>query len=635
MCGIVGIAALGAASVRPVAVERRRAALAALAHRGPDAHGEFCDDHAWLGHTRLSVIDLSNAGRQPMCTRDNRFVISYNGEVYNFRRLAREHDLAGLRSGTDTEVVLRLFAKDGVESLTHLNGMFAFSVYDTHKRKLYLVRDRLGIKPLFYRVADGFIAFSSEIKGIRALLPGPRHCDFAALHEWLYFGNPLGGRTLFAGIGQLPPGHFLEIDLDSSAHSVQSYWSLRAELDRDREIPADDETLIRQTRDLLENAVRRQLVSDVPVGVFLSGGVDSSAIVAFASRHYQGRLTTYSVGFDYQRGEGERPRARRVARQFGTDHHELHIAGDNVADLIGTLVRQHDMPFADPANIPLYLMASRISSTTRVVLQGDGGDELFGGYRRYATLAHYRLLHRLAPMLGALSRIMPASRLRQRAGRYLEAFGADRLAETMALLLTVERRSMAPEKVFQPALRRAVAASDPFRRFDECQSGFVEQDIANQMSMVDLMIVLPETYLEKVDRATMAASLEVRVPFLDHELVDFVVGIPGTRKMPRGTQKWLLKSALDGIVPEEVLNGPKSGLSVPYASWLRGPLKPVFFDQLARFSRSSPDVLDAGYVQKLFARTASGRADHSHLLWKLLMLMVWQENAGVIIEMPS
>lgn len=632
MCGIIGIAARAAGSVVSIAEERRRAALKELAHRGPDSSGEFCDDRIWLGHTRLSVIDLSDAGRQPMQTRDGRYVISYNGEVYNFRRLAREHALTGLRSGTDTEIVLRLFEQAGADSFSWLNGMFAFSVYDKFERKLWLVRDRLGIKPLFYRIGEHGVSFASEIKGIHALEPDGRACDLAALHEWLYFGNPLGGRTMFKGIRQLLPGHYLEIELDSMNHVARPFWSLRAEVDRERKIPADDSTLFCETRDLLENAVRRQLVSDVPVGVFLSGGIDSSAIVAFASRHYDRRLTTYSAGFDFERGEGDLPRARRVAERFGTDHHELHIEGDNVADLISTLVRHHDMPFSDPANIPLYLMATRISPTTKVVLQGDGGDELFGGYRRYASLSHYRLLHRLAPAVKAVSRLMPASRLKQRIRRYAEAFGANHLAETMALLLTVEGREAPPEAVFRSDLRRAIVGSNPFSRFTTCQGTFADQDIANQMSMVDLMIVLPETYLEKVDRSTMAASLEVRVPFLDHELVDFVVGIPGARKIPGGNQKWLLKKALEGVVPAEVLTGPKSGLSVPYGKWLQGPLRTMFFDHLGSLARSSPGVLDADHIATLFRRTGTGHYDHSHLLWKLLNFMVWFEAKNVTLE---
>jgi asparagine synthase (glutamine-hydrolysing) len=622
MCGILGIAA--APSARDWATaERFDLALASHRHRGPDACGQYQDANVWLGHTRLSILDLTAAGNQPMQSADGRFVISYNGEVYNFRDLAQEYGIEGLRSGSDTEIVLRLFAKLRTASLTRLNGMFAFTFYDAQARKLWLVRDRLGIKPLYYQLQPDRLIFASEIKGIIALTSETPRCDSAALHEWLYYGNPLGSRTLYYGIRQLLPGHYLEVDLASFKHDLRAYWSLREQAGSARATTDDGQSLLVETRRLLEESVRRQLVSDVPVGVFLSGGVDSSAITAFASRHYGSRLATYSAGFDFAQGGGELPRARRVAAHYGTDHHEIHISGAVVGDLIEKMVHHHDMPFSDAANIPLFLMASRISGHTKVVLQGDGGDELFGGYRRYATMSHYRVLHALAGPVQRLHRIAPRYPLRDRVRRYLHAFAAVDIASTMALLLTPQDPTDECAAIFAPDVRSAVQKHDPFARHRECQRTFSDHDIGNQVSFVDILTTLPDTYLEKVDRSTMAASLEVRVPFLDHDLVDFIVQVPGSRKMPGGRKKWLLKSALAGIVPAEILHGPKVGLEVPIRQWLQGALKPLFFDHLSSIAQRRPGMLNIEHVTGLFEQTASGQRNHVHLLWKVLNLMVW------------
>jgi asparagine synthase (glutamine-hydrolysing) len=622
MCGILGIA--GYQLQRDsVLGERYDNAVAMLNHRGPDANGQYRDTHAWLGHTRLSILDLSAAGNQPMKSADGRFVISFNGEIYNYRELAKKNGLDELQSSGDTAVLLQLFAKLGVDSLTMLNGMFAFALYDSQAKKLWLIRDRLGIKPLYYRIDEGRLTFASEVKGIIALNGDASTCDIAALHEWLYYGNPLGERTLYSGIKQLLPGHYLEVDLGTFEHEIRAYWTLRQQANGAGDARESGLDVVSETRRLLEQAVTRQLVSDVPVGVFLSGGIDSSAIVAFASRHYGERLATYSAGFDFARNGGELPKARRIAERYGTDHHEVHIEGGAVGDLIEKMVMQHDMPFADAANIPLYLLASQISGTSKVILQGDGGDELFGGYRRYSTLNNYLPMHAIACSLMRLDRVTPRTALQYRVQRYIHAFAAEDLATTMALLLTVEDRLNAPAAVFAPELRTQVEQSDPFARFREVQNMFDNHDIGNQMSFVDLMIVLPDTYLEKVDRATMAASLEVRVPYLDHDLVNFVVRQPGQKKMPWGKKKWLLKKALRGIVPSEILDGPKTGLEVPYGKWLQGKLKPMFFDYLEQFSRSNSGVLDANHVSQLFERTSSGKQDHSYMLWKVLNFMIW------------
>jgi asparagine synthase (glutamine-hydrolysing) len=620
-----------AEGIPPLDRSKTQSVMASIKHRGPDAQGEYFDGNLWLGHVRLSILDLSSAANQPMATADGSLVITYNGEVYNFRELAAELSLNDLRTSSDTEVVLRAFERLGVDSLCKLNGMFAFAIYDKRSQKLWLVRDRLGIKPLYYRLDARGLIFGSEIKAILAIMDETPACDLSSLHEWLYYGNTHGGRTLYQGIRQLLPGHYLELDLKSFTHRVQEYWSLRRQASCTNLVLSSVEEMIVETRRLLEEAVRRQLVSDVPVGVFLSGGVDSSAITAFASKHYAGKLATYSAGFDDLAGVDERPKARKIAALFGTEHHELYIHGGGMADLVEKMVHHHDMPFSDAANIPLYLMASQVSGTTKVVLQGDGGDEVFGGYRRYVTLRYRPLLHPIARWGQRLFGILPNSSFQRRVQRYLHAYAAEDIASTMALLLTPTNPRLSPTAIFASRVRKYLEQQDPFARYRECQNYFIDHDIGNQMSLVDLMIVLPDTFLEKVDRATMAASLEVRVPFLDHDLVDYVVRIPGKRKMPWGKKKWLLKQALEGILPHDVLYGPKTGFNVPFDYWLRTSLKSLFFDHLAKFNRERPDVLNIEKVHGEFATMEEGEYDRANMLWNLLNFMIWCNNSKVDI----
>ncbi|HVC02266.1 MAG TPA: asparagine synthase (glutamine-hydrolyzing) [Steroidobacteraceae bacterium] len=632
MCGILGYA-MRSTGVEPMSLERFRNALMTLRHRGPDGSGIFQDRNVWLGHSRLSILDLSDAGAQPMRTADDRFVITYNGETYNFREIAAEGRLGDLVSRSDTEVIVRSFAARGVSVLPSLNGMFAFAIYDKVDRKILLARDRAGIKPLYYRIDSRGLAFASEMKGIAALSDEDPTCNLAALHEWLYYGNALGGRTLHAGIHQLLPGHYLQFDVDTFDHRIEPYHGFRGSSAGVVRGAGGVEEAASRVRELLEAAVRRQLVSDVPVGIFLSGGVDSSAITAFASRHYRGRLATFSAGFDFAGDVSELPGAKRVAGLFGTDHHEVRIAGADVGAIVEKMVYHHDAPFADAANIPLYLMAESIRSDIKVVLQGDGGDEVFGGYRRYATLRYYRFLRNAARALRWPCRFGPRFAPWYRFRRYLDALSARDLATTMALLLTQESPAFRPQEVFSEEIIDSLVMVDPFARFREVQPRFAIEDICNQMSLTDMCIEMPDLFLEKVDRSTMAAGLEVRVPFLDNDLLDYTTGLTGDCKMPGGRKKWLLKKALGGVVPDDVLRGRKRGLTVPYGFWLQTALKPMFFDHLSTFMRVHPRVLNRATIERMFARTRDGRQNHSFMLWKVLNFMVWTNTCK--IRFPS
>lgn len=592
-----------------------------LSHRGPDACGTYFDDKVVLGHVRLSILDLSSDAKQPMISENGRFVISYNGEVYNFRELRIDFGLGPLRTSSDTEVILELFAKVGPQCFRYLNGMFSVAIYDKWKRKLWLARDRLGIKPLYVATNETSIYFASEIKGILELNDGFRSVDRSSLGEWSYYGSTLGRNTLFENISRLLPGHVLTIDVDGCHCHDETYWEVGC---KGAEFSGD---VVVETKRLLEQAVNRQLISDVPVGVFLSGGIDSSAITAFASKHYSGRLSTFSAGFDYDKGINELPKARELAKRYGTDHHEIHVAGVNVADTVEKMVLHHDQPFSDAANIPLFLMSQEVGNKAKVILQGDGGDELFGGYRRYATLSRFNQMKIVAGIAKAVQILLPKNSAYYVRQRYIDALRSKPFPKVMALLLTVEDEGHSPLKIFQGSVRKF--SGNPFERYFECGARFSGRSPVDQMLLVDSMIILPDVFLEKVDRSTMASSLEVRVPFLDNDLVDFCQGLTAQKKIPGGKQKDLLKRSLKGIVPDDVLYGKKTGFGVPFSFWLKGALKDLFFDNLGDFIRRHPYVLDENYVLSLFEDHVSGRKDNGFILWKVMNLMIWSNRYNV------
>jgi len=378
--------------------------VATLHHRGPDDRGVFVDGFAGLGHTRLSIIDLSSAGHQPMHSACGRYVLSFNGEIYNFRELRKRLEGLGstFRGHSDSEVLLEAFIAWGVDAFPQLEGMFAFALLDRSERKLFVVRDPFGIKPLYYARLPHGLVFGSEVKALLASGRLDRKLDRGALHEYLYYGNALGEGSLFDGVSKLLPGHYLTVDesgiQDTLYHSIYDCDPIADDLD----------TATARTRQLLDEAVAGHLISDVPVGVFLSGGIDSSAITALASAHYGGTLKTYSVGFDFDRGVNELPVARKVAEHFGTDHNELQVAGGNLPDVIEKLVHCHDEPFGDAADIPLYLLCQELRGSVKVILQGDGGDEIFAGYRRYNVMSA-ETPWRLAAWIGVRAgKLMPA-----------------------------------------------------------------------------------------------------------------------------------------------------------------------------------------------------------------------------------
>ncbi|MGS2722706.1 asparagine synthase (glutamine-hydrolyzing) [Porticoccus sp. GXU_MW_L64] len=621
MCGINGFVSKASIAKRK---EEVLGGLKNIRHRGPDDLGVEVLGQAVLGQVRLSILDLSDAGHQPMYSACRRYVIVYNGEVYNYKELVTKYNIS-TKSQTDTEVVLELFAKFGDRSFEMLNGMFAFSVYDLKDQVVWLVRDRIGIKPLYIVEEDEGLAFSSEIKGLPVgdeILSG---VNSKAISEWCYYGASLGDKTLLKTVNSLLPGSFLRIDLKSWSLGYSTYWAVKDSSNNgvSNNFPASK---ISELTDLISASVKRQMVSDVPIGIMLSGGVDSSAITCFASRHSNNPIKTFSVAFDFQKEISELDRAKKISDLCGTEHHELHISGGEIADVVEKMVFHHDSPFSDAANIPLYLTTQNIKNEVKVILQGDGGDELFGGYQRYNTLHNYKLLKIFSRFLKPVNNLLPSRALKYRVQRYLDCLAVGDRAELMALLLTVESKRHSPLNIFSEEYKEIIARFDPFERYRHVSEIFSEHSLIDAMLMTDMSIILPDIFLEKVDKSTMASSVEVRVPFLDNDIIDFSLSILAKDKIKKGKTKWLLKKSLEGVVPNEILYAKKQGFGVPYEYWIKTSLLPLLKDNISLFSRKYPGVLNVKYIDFMLDKHVSGVQDRGFMLWKLLNFTIWANN---------
>lgn len=632
MCGISGLVCQPRADAGQFRADLARA-VEVQHHRGPDGNGILIEGCVGLAHNRLSILDLSELGSQPMVSRSGRTSIAYNGEIYNFRDIAEKLNLT-LQSGSDTEVLLEAYEVMGLKIFAELNGMFAFALHDRAKNQLFIVRDRLGIKPLYLAEDAGRTLFASEIKGLFAMAPSrEKHLNTGALHEWAYFGNTLGESTLFQGVHQLEPGHALRIDLATGEKNERAYWTLTDAFTKARKDGGitDPEDAASRIRTALENSVARHMVADVPVGIFLSGGLDSSSITTYAARASGQRLTTYSAAFDHDTERSELALAREVATANDTDHHEIRIQGADTADVVMKMVENHDLPFSDAANIPLYLMCEKIGQSHKVILQGDGGDEMFAGYQRHLTLQRAQSYRTAFRMLKAGIGPFAKGRKMDRIARMVEALGASDDGKLMGLLLTVERESSAPTNVFAKGLQADISRADPFARYRKAADLFDGVPLAEKMLLTDKMIILPDVFFQKVDRSTMSASVEVRVPFLDNEIVDLVLGIPSGMLAEGGQQKGLLRRAMKDVLPKSILEGKKRGFGVPFGKWVMGPLLPLARDAIATAAKAHPDILDHAAIEKRIEQHLAGQADHGFMIWKVFNLSLWltQQKVGL------
>ncbi len=598
---------------------------AAMSHRGPDGEGVWTDGNVGLAHRRLAIIDLSAAASQPMCNEDGSVWITFNGEIYNFQELRKELEVRGhsFRTHSDTEAIIHAYEEYGRGCLEKLRGMFAFAVWDTRSRTLFLARDRVGKKPLFYfHGADRFL-FASEIKALLTDSTIPRQPDPIAIDHFLALGYVPGPRTAFLHIQKLPPAHWLE--LRDGKVEFGRYWKLR--YTPKRKISMED--AVSELRWRLAEAVRLRLVSDVPLGAFLSGGVDSSAVVIHMAEAMNRPVRTFSVGFGAATFD-ERPFARQVAERYGTDHTELMIEAP-VTDILTRLVWHYDEPFGDSSAVPSYAISELTRQHVTVVLNGDGADESFAGYDWYKM---DRLIQRgqVVPLearrwFADLTRRFPADWKTKAPLRKIA-----RLAEVLALppsrryaQWTQHFGPEARQQMYTRAFAETVKQSDPDTLF---ASSFAQSDAEDWLDTVlqtDVNLYLADDLLVKMDRATMAHSLEARSPFLDHVFMEFAASLPARFKQAWGQKKRILKASLRGRVPDELLDRPKMGFSVPIAEWFRSDLREMAHDVLL-----SPRASERGYFQREevtnLLHEHANRIDHGTRLWALLMLELWHQT---------
>jgi asparagine synthase (glutamine-hydrolysing) len=641
MCGIAGF--IGAASniAEGDAGAIAQAMAASIAYRGPDDQGIWIDPETEtaLVHRRLSIIDLSAAGHQPMISANERYVISYNGEVYSFQPIAAELAASGhkFRGHSDTEVILESFAVNGIEAtLKRMIGMFAIALWDRRDRTLTLMRDRLGIKPVYWAKFGNTFMFGSELKALRAHPGWTPRIDQNAVAAFMRHSYIPAPHTIYQGVHKLEPGTILTLPWRGEP-KISRFWNARA-VARDGShspIEGSDAELTEQLESLLKDAVGRRMIADVPLGAFLSGGVDSSTVVALMQAAKSGTVKSFSIGFDIP-GYNEAHHSAAVARHLGTDHTELMVTANEALDVIPRLPEFYDEPFADSSQIPTYLVSMMTRKYVTVALSGDGGDELFAGYNR----------HQLAQRFWRTLSLMPRV-VREGAAAALTAVRPDRWTQLLSVLPSRLRPPQAGDKVHKAAsvlrldsadaiYRRLVShwepseimpqAREPRSILDDETLAKDFPDLLSRMQFLDLVTYLPDDILTKVDRASMAVALEARVPLIDHRVVEFAWRLPENVKVRNGTSKWILRQVLYRHVPPELIERPKMGFGIPLGEWLRGPLRDWAETLLSEHRLREAGLLDHAMVRRYWQDHLDGRGNWQHLLWDVLMLEAWRER---------
>ena len=619
MCGIAGIANTARGGVDAETIHRM---CQTIVHRGPDDEGIFVKDGVGLGMRRLSIIDLAG-GHQPIFNEDRSVWIVFNGEIYNFPELRRELELKGHRLSTnsDTEVIVHLYEDYGADCVKKLRGMFAFALYDERYHRLLLARDRLGKKPLHYALSNGRLFFGSEIKTILAVAPELADVDQQALLQYFFFGYVPDPLTAFAPIKKLPPGHILEFE--QGKITIRQFWDFPQ---YGTHVPKTEEECLEQLEHLLAEAVRIRLISDVPLGALLSGGADSSIVVALMARAASGPVKTFTIGFR-QADFDETPYARKVAERFGTDHHELILEPD-IVETVGTLTSLLEEPFGDSSMLPTYYVCRLARQHVTVALSGDGGDEAFAGYDRYrihlrdrsygwmpeAGGKFYReYLHRLVPYRVpgrnlAYSISLPWSE------RYIEGVSLKPFQREMRLLS-------------EDFMKVGDGAHDPVQLMRRILDSAPAKEPLDRVLYLDSKTYLPGDILTKVDRMSMATSLEGRVPMLDHVFLEWVTGLPGEWKLRGRTQKYILRKLAERVgIPQDVLSRPKQGFSLPLVHWMRHELKDLIVTTLTDSRTLQRGYFNAVGVRRMLDEHFQARRDHSARIWRLLMLELWYRN---------
>jgi asparagine synthase (glutamine-hydrolysing) len=592
-----------------------------IRHRGPDDQGVHLASSVALGMRRLSIIDLAG-GHQPMSGEDGAVTVVFNGEIYNYRELQCELEARGHRFQTDsdTETIVHAYEEFGSSCVNRLRGMFAFAIWDELERKLFVARDRVGKKPLYYALTkQGTFVFGSEVKSLLEHPEVTRETDAHALDAYLSFGYVPDPLSIFRGIKKLPPGHYLTFT--DGQLKVQEYWDFNFE-------PAQslrEEDYLEELRALLDEAVRIRLMSDVPLGAFLSGGIDSSAVVGLMARHMGQPVKTFSIGFQ-EDTYNELKYARIAAKHFGTDHHEFIVTPD-ICRIVDELVRHFDEPFADSSSIPTYMVSKLARSHVTVALSGDGGDELFAGYTRYVIDRRRSGFARLPRfvrrgMVQPLSRHLPHGAWGRNYLHNVALDAVDRYIDSVSVFTTLNKRALYTTDF----LRELGGDAGPVSQFRDYAFHIETGDDLDRLLYLDCKTYLPGDILVKVDRMSMAVSLEARAPLLDHKLIEFVARIPASLKMKGLDTKMIFKNAIRDFVPAEILDRPKQGFGLPLQQWINDQLRDRVRETLMEQRTRERGYFDSDYINRLLSEHERGRRDHSNALWTLLMLELWHRT---------
>lgn len=614
MCGITGIVYNDTCRHLEIGLLERMCSV--IRHRGPDDMGTWVQGNVGIGMTRLSIIDLES-GHQPIHNEDESKWIVFNGEIYNYKEL--RHDLLkrGHRfyTSSDTEAIIHLYEDYEDECVNYLRGMFSFAVWDNSKMRLFLARDRLGIKPLHYFLNGEKLIFGSEIKSIIQCLDVPREMNPPALINYLPYGYVPDPETMFKDIYKLPPGHTLTYK--SGQLDIKKYWDVVYKSEKIQ----SEEFYIERLIEILSEAVKIRMISEVPLGAFLSGGIDSSMVVALMSKYSSGPVKTFSIGFENQK-YNELSYASMVATKYGTDHHE-EIVNPDAESIIMDLVRQFDEPFADSSMIPTYYVSRLARKNVTVALSGDGGDELFGGYDRYLDIAVTKLSRNISPIIKKdlilrMTKVLPEWFPGINILRDLSCYDDESYLRSISKGLTTSYKN-----VFSREICEQVLTTDPSSIMMEYLNSVCGQDIITKKTYLDIKTYLPGDILTKVDRTSMMVSLEARLPILDHHLVEFAATIPAELKVKGKTLKYIFKKAAERFLPKEVIYRPKRGFAVPVKMWIKKEWSEMCHELVLGERSLARNNFNPRFLNTIMAEHRIGRRDHSYIIWTIMMLELW------------